>query len=151
MTTIIAKHLPDGTLVQVMPDGSTRPMLVDTTDWAAVDAKSEAELEAAALADPDAQPVSAEALARALEGPPPRVVRHRLKLSREQFCAAYQIPMDSLIAWETRQADPGSAIRSYMKLIMKDPAGVARTLAYRPHRPAEPAPITQASNPRAAE
>ncbi len=150
MTTIIAKHLPEGTLVQVMPDGTTKPMH-DTTDWAAVDALTDDEIEAAARSDPDAQPISAEALARSLEGPPPRVVRQRLKLSREQFCAAYQIALDDLIAWESRQADPGSAIRGYMKLIMKDPIGVAQTLANRPVPPAASSQVTGKPNPRAAE
>lgn len=144
MTTIVARVLPDGTLVQVMPDGTTQP-LPDRTDWAKVDGLSDEEIEAAALSDPDAQPLSDEALARAREGPPPRVVRHRLRLSREEFCSRYQIPLDTLISWETRQTDPGPVVRAYMKLIMKDPEGVARTLAVRPERPEQTLP------PRAAE
>ena len=36
----------------------------DQTDWARLDAKTDEELLAAALSDPDAQPLSAEQLAR---------------------------------------------------------------------------------------
>ena len=149
MATIVARLLADGSLVQIMPDGTTRPM-PDPMDQAAAEAMTEEEIEAAALADPDAQPMSDEALARALQGPPARVVRARLKLSREEFCARYQIPMDDLVAWETRKVDPGPVVRAYMKLIMKDPEGVATTLAYRPERP-EPASNDRTAKPRAAE
>ena len=33
--TIVAKQMSDGTLVQILPDGTTRP-LPDRTDWARV-------------------------------------------------------------------------------------------------------------------
>ncbi len=148
MTIIVARALPDGSLVQVLPDGTTKP-LPDRTDWAAFHAMSDEEREAAALSDPDAQPLSEDALARARQGPPPRIVRFRLKLSREDFCARYQIPMNDLVAWETRKADPGPAIRAYMKLIMKDPDGVARDLAVRPQQ-SDPTDGS-AAKPRAAK
>jgi putative transcriptional regulator len=54
---IRAKLLPDGSLVQVFPDGTTRP-LSDKTDWARLDAMTDEEVDAAALADPDAQPLT---------------------------------------------------------------------------------------------
>lgn len=46
-----AKLLPDGTVVEVLPDRSTRPM-EDHTDWERVLAMTEEEIEANALADP---------------------------------------------------------------------------------------------------
>ncbi len=140
MTTIVARALPDGSLVEVLPDGTTRPMH-DPMDWAAAGALTEDEISAAALADPDAQPLSEEALARALQGPPPRVVRHNLKLSREEFCARYQIPLDTLVQWETRKTQPDTVALAYMKVIMADPEGVAKALNR------NPAP----AHPRAAE
>lgn len=149
MSTTTVKRDHEGTLVVVMPDGTTRP-LPDTADWSEVDGLTDEQIEAAALADPDAQPSSAEALTRARQGPPPRVVRLRLKLSREVFCSRYQIPIDQLVAWETRQADPGPVVRAYMKLIMNDPEGVAGTLAMRPEHP-DPAQPQGTAKPRAAE
>ncbi len=134
MATIVARQLADGTLVEVLPDGTTRP-LPDRTDWARVDAMTDDEKEAAALSDPDAPPLSEAALARALLGPHPRLVRLRLKLSRDEFCARYQIPEGDLVAWETRKQEPGPMVRAYTKLVLKDPHGVAHTLAYRPQQP----------------
>ncbi len=140
MTTIVARALPDGTLVEVLPDGTTRPMH-DPMDWAAVNALTDEEIIAAALADPDAQPLSEEAVARAHQGPPPRVVRHKLKLSQEDFCARYQIPLDTLIDWETRKTRPDAVALAYMKVIMTDPEGVAKALGSKP----------SSIHPRAAE
>jgi putative transcriptional regulator len=62
--TIVARRLPDGTLVQVLPDGSTRPFPPDRTDWAALRAMTDAEVDAAALSDPDNPPFSPERQAR---------------------------------------------------------------------------------------
>jgi len=49
-TIIRARRLPDGTVVRVMPDGSTVP-LEDRTDWARVAAMTEEEIEANALSN----------------------------------------------------------------------------------------------------
>ena len=61
--TIKARQMSDGTLVQLLPDGTTRP-LPDPTDWAQVDAMTEEQVEAAALADPDARPMTPEERAK---------------------------------------------------------------------------------------
>ncbi len=58
-----AKRLPDGTVVQMMPDGSTHP-LQDKTDWERVKVMTEEEIEAAALSDPDNPPLTDEELKR---------------------------------------------------------------------------------------
>ncbi|MGA3188748.1 MAG: hypothetical protein ABSF22_16705 [Bryobacteraceae bacterium] len=55
---IVAKRR---TFVQVLPDGSTKPF-EDTTDWARLRAMSDEEVTAAAIADPDAQPMTPEQL-----------------------------------------------------------------------------------------
>ena len=44
--------------------GTTRP-LPDRTDWRRVDAMTEEEIPAAAMADPDAQPMTPEEMAKA--------------------------------------------------------------------------------------
>jgi hypothetical protein len=58
--TIVAKRRHDGTLVQVLPDGTTRPFPADETDWSALRAMSDAEINAAAFNDPDNPPWSRE-------------------------------------------------------------------------------------------
>ena len=59
--TIVAKRQNDGTVVQVLPDGSTRPFK-DKTDWARLRAMTDQEVTAAAIADPDARPMTQEQL-----------------------------------------------------------------------------------------
>jgi hypothetical protein len=49
--TIRARRLPDGSVVQVLPDGTTRPFPPDQTDWDALRAMTDEEIHAAALAD----------------------------------------------------------------------------------------------------
>ena len=61
--TIVARRKADGTLVQVLPDGSTRP-LEDKTDWKRLREMANEEVHAAALADPDAQPLTDADFAR---------------------------------------------------------------------------------------
>jgi hypothetical protein len=62
--TIRARRLPDGSVVQVLPDGTTRPFPPDQTDWAALRAMTDEEVNAAALADPDNPPITPERQAR---------------------------------------------------------------------------------------
>lgn len=140
MATIVARQLADGTLVEVLPDGTTRPMH-DPMDRAVAAAMTDEEIEAAALADPDAQPLSEEAIERSLKGPHPRFVRMKLHLSREAFCAKYHVPPEILVSWETRISEPDDVARAYMKAIMGDPEGVALALTKR----------SQTLPPRAAE
>jgi len=72
--TIVAKRRSDGTLVQVLPDGSTKP-LEDKTNWARLRAMTDEEVTAAAL-DPSQDPTSqfrfmawAEAITRFSQNP----------------------------------------------------------------------------------
>jgi len=61
--TIRVVRLPDGSFLQELNDGTTRP-LVSRTDWVRVDAMTEEEVEANALSDPDNPPWTAEELQR---------------------------------------------------------------------------------------
>ncbi|MFT4041175.1 MAG: hypothetical protein QM692_23540 [Thermomicrobiales bacterium] len=77
-----ARRLPDGSIVQVMPDGTTRP-LEDRTDWARLAAMTEEEIEANALADPDNPPLTPDELARMRRVPDPAAIRVQLGLTQE--------------------------------------------------------------------
>ena len=57
---------------------------------------TEAQRHAAALADPDAQPIREEDLLRMPRVPQICVIRRALKLSQEEFAAAYRIPIGTL-------------------------------------------------------
>src|ERR1700716_1918526 len=83
--TIIARRLADGSLVQVLPDGTTRPIPPDQTDWAALHAMTEEEINAAALSDPDNPPWTPERQARFKRVPQVKVMRRVLRLTQEEF------------------------------------------------------------------
>jgi putative transcriptional regulator len=129
--TIKARQKTDGTLVQLLPDGATRP-LPDPTDWARVDAMTEEQVEAAALADPDARPMTREERANARRMPRIRTLRRALALTQEEFAARYHIPLGTLRDWEQGRTEPDQPARAYLKVIASDPEGVSRALARRP-------------------
>lgn len=56
--TIKARQLPDGAIVQELENGTLRPF-THHSDWERVDAMTEEEVEANALADPDNPPLTA--------------------------------------------------------------------------------------------
>jgi putative transcriptional regulator len=125
--TIVAKRLSDGTLVQVLPDGSTRPM-EDKTDWARLRAMTDEEVTAAALSDPDAQPMTPEQLRTARRVPRTKTLRRALSLTQEEFAARYHIPLGTLRDWEQGRCEPDQPARAYLTVIAHDPEGVKRAL-----------------------
>ncbi|MGH7098255.1 MAG: helix-turn-helix domain-containing protein [Stellaceae bacterium] len=89
---------------------------------------TEAEIHAAALADPDAQPLSEERLARMKRVPWARTLRRALGLTQEEFAARYHIPIGTLRDWEQGRSEPDQPARAYLKVIAGDPDGVRRAL-----------------------
>jgi putative transcriptional regulator len=98
-------------------------------DWSRFDALTDAEMEAAALADPDAQPLTEEQLSRARRGPNPRIVRAMLGLTQEEFAKRFHLPLGTIRDWEQGKHTPDSAARVLLRLIAKDPSAVAKSLA----------------------
>jgi putative transcriptional regulator len=129
--TIVAKVMDDGTLVQVLPDGTTR-LLPDRTDWARLDAMTEEEIRAAAMADPDARPMTPEEMAKARRVPRVKTLRRTLGLTQEEFAARYDIPLGTLRDWEQGRTEPDQPARAYLKVIACNPDWVSRALASAP-------------------
>ena len=75
--TIRARRLKDGTLVEELPDGSTRPFPPDDTDWAGLRRMTEEEINAAALTDPDNPPRTPEREKHLKRVPQVKVMRPR--------------------------------------------------------------------------
>ena len=73
--TIVARLLSTKTIVQVFPDGSTKPF-EDKTDWDRLRAMTDEEVTAAALDDPDAQPSTPEQLRAMRRVPRTKRLRH---------------------------------------------------------------------------
>jgi putative transcriptional regulator len=97
-------------------------------DWSRFDALTEEEVRAAALADPDAQPLTEERLARMKRIPRALTLRRALGLTQEEFAARYHIPLGTLRDWEQGHAEPDQPARAYLHVIAHDPDGVRRAL-----------------------
>jgi len=112
----------------VLPDGTTRP-LEDKTDWARLRAMTDEEVTAAAMADPDARPITPEQLRTARRVPRAKTLRRALALTQEEFAARYHIPLGTLRDWEQGRSEPDQPSRAYLTVIAHDPEGVKRALA----------------------
>jgi putative transcriptional regulator len=120
----------DGTMHRVMPDGGevTMPAPGPLTPM------SDAEVHAAALADPDAQPLTAATLARIRPAPRTKTLRRALGLTQEEFAARFQIPIGTLRDWEQGRVEPDQAAQAYLRAIAGDAAAVQRALEAGPRR-----------------
>jgi putative transcriptional regulator len=107
--------LPDGREVRMPPPGPLTPM-------------TEEEIHAAALADPDAQPLTEEDFARMKRVPRIKTLRRALGLTQEEFAARYRIPVGTLRDWEQGRTEPDQPARAYLLAIAGDPEGVWRAL-----------------------
>jgi putative transcriptional regulator len=92
------------------------------------------EVMAAALPDPDAQPLTDEQMARMKRVPRAKTLRRALGLTQEEFAARYHIPVGTLRDWEQGHSEPDPPARAYLKVIAGDPEGVVRALAAGPRR-----------------
>ena len=114
-----------------MPDSTRRsdqPVAESgKTDWNAFDAITDEEAEAAARADPDAQPLADQKpmhrLAKA------KRIRWDLRLSQQDFADRYHIPLSIVVAWERYEAEPDAVAIAFLDAIATDPDGVAKALA----------------------
>ncbi len=97
-------------------------------DWAAFDALTEEEVMAAALADPDAQPMTRAQLGRARRVSIAKFTRFKLGLCQEQFAERFGIPIGTLRDWEQHRSKPDQAAESYLKVILKNPKAVIKAL-----------------------
>jgi len=109
------------------------PLPETDTDWDAIDALTDEELTAAALADPDAQPIPRGTDEELEKLGLHRLVnvkklRERLGLTQEAFAAAYRIPVGTLRDWEQGRKNPDAPARAYLIVIDRNPEIVAQSL-----------------------
>jgi putative transcriptional regulator len=126
-TTTTAKIRADGTVVELLEDGSERPF-----PKSPMRPMTEAEIEAAAAADPDARPMTPEEWAKARRVPRVKTLRRALGLTQEEFATRYHIPLGTLRDWEQGRTEPDQPARAYLKAIAGNPEGVSRALAAGP-------------------
>jgi putative transcriptional regulator len=99
-----------------------------THDWSRADSMTDEEIHAAALADPDAQPLTPEREARMKRTPQVKVIRRALDLSQEEFAERFRIPLGTLRDWEQGRKDPDAAARAYLVVIGRNPEAVSEAL-----------------------
>ncbi len=116
------------TICQVLADGSTKP-LEDKTDWVRLRAMTNQEVNAAAISDPDARPMTSDQLRTARRVPRTKTLRRALSMTQEEFAVRFHIPIGTLRDWEQGRCEPDQPARAYLTVIAHDPEGVKRALA----------------------
>ena len=113
-------------------DPPTKSMSQETKhtkhDWTAFDAMSEEEKHAAAMSDPDAQPIDEEKWARMKRVPRVKTLRRALGLSQVEFATQFRIPIATLRDWEEGRSEPDQVLRAYLKVIATAPDVVRKAL-----------------------
>lgn len=99
-----------------------------TQDWTRFDAMTDAAHHAAAMKDPDAQPIRPEDMKRMKRVPQVKVIRRALGLSQEDFAAKFHIPLGTLRDWEQSRKEPDAAARAYLVVIARNPSAVNEAL-----------------------
>ena len=89
---------------------------------------SEAEVLAAALSDPDAQPLTPDDFKRMKRIPRAKIIRRALGLTQEEFAARFHIPLGTLRDWEQGAAEPDTCARAYLTVIARNPQAVVEAL-----------------------
>ena len=87
------------------------------------------EVEAAALSDPDARPLTDDDLVRMKRTPQVKIIRRALRLTQEEFAERFAIPLGTLRDWEQGRSEPDQPAKAYLKVIASDPEGVSRALS----------------------
>jgi putative transcriptional regulator len=100
-----------------------------TTNWKALDALSDEEVERRALSDPDGKPLTEKDLKRLKRSPKVRIIRMAQGLSQEEFAQAYGIPVATLRDWEQGRREPDQSAKSFLAVIQEMPRQVRAVLA----------------------
>ncbi|MCA9964788.1 MAG: helix-turn-helix domain-containing protein [Anaerolineales bacterium] len=98
------------------------------TDWAKIDALTDEEVEQAALADPDAQPTSRQALKRFRRTVDVKSIRENLSLTQEEFASTFRLSLATVRAWEQAKKQPDQTAQVLLKVIAHDPDVVKQAL-----------------------
>jgi putative transcriptional regulator len=106
-----------------------KPAKRTTTDWTRFDAMSDADVRKAALADPDARPLTRRQLARMRRTSAVKRIRQKLGLSQTEFAERFRIPVGTVRDWEQHRTEPDQAALVLLKVIEADADFVARAVA----------------------
>ena len=125
-----ARRRDDGVVVEIRDDGREVPV-ESRTDWARVEAMTDADIARAVAEDPDAAPLlSGEQLAGMRPVWPNDIAatRRRLGLSQTEFAAWFGISPGTLRNWEQGRRVPEGPARVLLRVIERDPDAVRRAI-----------------------
>ncbi|HZK90938.1 MAG TPA: helix-turn-helix domain-containing protein [Stellaceae bacterium] len=113
-------------LIRYRPGIDPKP--TSRTDWDRVDRLTDEQIEAAALSDPDAQPLTDEELAACFRPGNLRTLRERLGLTQNAFAERFHIALETLCSWEEGRSAPAETERAYLRVIERNPEAVLAAL-----------------------
>lgn len=122
-TITIARIRADGAATEVLPDGGERQIAATP-----LRPMTDTEVHAAAVADPDARPMTDAEWASARRVPRTKTLRRALGLTQDQFATRFQIPLSTLRDWEQGKCTPDTAAQAYLRAIAGDAVAVQRAL-----------------------
>jgi putative transcriptional regulator len=105
------------------------PLPRGDTDWARLDAMADEEVVAAALSDPDAQPLTPDQPEEMRRVSRVKVLRRRLGMTQAEFAEAFHLPITTLRDWEQHRSTPDAPARALLLAIERDPEVMRRLLA----------------------
>ena len=100
----------------------------DKTDWARIEAMTNKEVVAAALSDPDAQPLTPAQLAKMRRVSNVKLLRQRLGMTQVEFAEAFHLPITTLRDWEQQRSFPDAPARALLLAIERGPEVMRRLL-----------------------
>lgn len=103
------------------------------TDWERLNAMTDEEIEANALADEDNPPLTPEQLAKFKPVKPikqvdVKAIREKLGLSQAKFADYFGISVRTLQQWEQGRQQPNRTARNFLIVAAKEPQAVQRAL-----------------------
>jgi putative transcriptional regulator len=126
---LVRRLRKEGRWYAVDAEGNEELLPEKEFDWSRLEAMTDEEIDAAARADPDAQPLTDEQLKRMRRIPLAKHLRWKLGLSQVEFAERFRIPLEALQGWERFRSEPDPLALAYLKVIAADAAFVERALA----------------------
>ena len=103
------------------PLGKTAQAALAATDWARLDAMTDADIARQIGANPDAAPDMAPEI-------DVRAIRRAAGLTQAEFAATYDFSLRTLQEWERGAKRPSGPARTLLRAIRADPEGLRRAL-----------------------
>ncbi|ETW98781.1 MAG: hypothetical protein ETSY2_42210 [Candidatus Entotheonella gemina] len=118
-------------ITRFQPDPGNPPTM-RAEELARLDAMTNAGVEEAAWADPDARPLSRDMLDEFERVPDVKAIRKHLNLSQREFARQFHLSLSAIRDWEQGRFQPDQAARTLLKVIARIPDEIRKALADSP-------------------